>query len=148
MLSIAASGMAVLPSFRIGVTSAGSHETGALENISLATQAARAQDWPRHLTLAASKMSLTAWDISGPMPSPSIRLTGYRPFGEISTVPWETALQGRMSDFRSRATVFTILLRERFPETKRHTLESFVPVNLATRSCCAEYCLRPWKRNR
>src|SRR6266566_8359161 len=32
------------------------------------------------LTLAASKMSLTDCEISGPMPSPSIRLTGYRPF--------------------------------------------------------------------
>ena len=57
-LSIAPSGITVRPSLSIGVTSTGSHLMG---------------------TLAAAKMSLTAWEISGPIPSPSIRVTAYLP---------------------------------------------------------------------
>ena len=32
------------------------------------------------LTFAAANMSFTDWDISGPMPSPSIRVTMYLPY--------------------------------------------------------------------
>jgi hypothetical protein len=80
MLSIAASGIAVLPSFRIGVTSQGSQVIGVYDM----SDARRRSSWFSEaclLTLAAAKMSLTAWEISGPIPSPSIRLTGYLPFG-------------------------------------------------------------------
>ena len=31
-------------------------------------------------TFAAAKMSFTDWDISGPMPSPSIKVTVYLPY--------------------------------------------------------------------
>lgn len=58
-LSMAASGITVRPSFSMGVTSTGSHLMG---------------------TLAAVKMSLTAWEISGPIPSPSIKVTAYLPY--------------------------------------------------------------------
>lgn len=58
-LSIASSGMTVLPFFNCGVTSTGSHSIG---------------------TFAAVKMSLTDFEISGPIPSPSINVTTKFPY--------------------------------------------------------------------
>jgi hypothetical protein len=71
----------VLPSFNCGVTSTGSHFTGAFNGCQIAYT-------PMGLlvnTLAAAKISFTDCEISGPIPSPSIKLTVYRPFKVIST---------------------------------------------------------------
>ena len=53
-LAMASSGMAVLPSLIMGVTSTSSHSIGVF---------------------AAVKISLTEREISGPIPSPGIRVT-------------------------------------------------------------------------
>jgi peptidoglycan/LPS O-acetylase OafA/YrhL len=57
-LVMAASGIAVLPSLSMGVTSTGSHSIG---------------------TLDAAKIDRTESEISGPMPSPGISVTVYLP---------------------------------------------------------------------
>lgn len=57
-LSMASSGMTVLPSLSVGVTSTDSHSMGVF---------------------AAAKMSFTDCEISGPIPSPSISVTVYFP---------------------------------------------------------------------
>ena len=43
-------------------------------------------------TLAAAKMSLTDWDISGPIPSPSMSVTVYFPY--VSDTVSEQAVMG------------------------------------------------------
>ena len=72
MLSIVSSGITVLPSFSRGVTSTGSHLIGVYKAMSVSF---RGEINSANHTLAALKMSFTDWAISGPMPSPSIRLT-------------------------------------------------------------------------
>ena len=74
MDSIVADGMTVFPSgVSCGVTSTGSHLIGAYYAelaavfVVIGELAVRTPD--------AAKMSLTDWEISGPIPSPSIRET-------------------------------------------------------------------------
>lgn len=70
ILSMVSSLIEVLPSFSWGVTSTGSHLTGAFDPL------VDARIIGFHgSTLAAAKISLTDWEISGPIPSPSIKLT-------------------------------------------------------------------------
>ena len=74
MDSMVADGMTVFPSgVSCGVTSTGSHLIGAYYVSSVFTFVAT-----RGLVLRtpdAAKMSLTDWEISGPIPSPSIKET-------------------------------------------------------------------------
>lgn len=88
---MAASGIAVLPSLRIGVTSTGSHLTGACipSSASLFLRTLPAQN---PLTFAAEKMSLTDWEISGPIPSPSMMVTVYFPCIQSVSVSFSLAL--------------------------------------------------------
>lgn len=95
---IAASGIVVFPSLRIGVTSTDSHSIGVCANISRLRHKTigdspkfslknkgRADYFKSHAkffggmmpvrTWAAEKMSLTLLEISGPIPSPSINVT-------------------------------------------------------------------------
>ena len=67
--AIASSGMAVLPSFRIGVTSTGSQTMGVYLS---------GMTWDD--TFAAAKMDSTLSAISGPIPSPGIMVTVYSPY--------------------------------------------------------------------
>lgn len=76
-LAMASSGMTVFPSFKVGVTSTGSHLIGAYLDLSL-LYLRRSGALPS-VTFAAAKMSLTDCAISGPMPSPSINVTVYFP---------------------------------------------------------------------
>lgn len=89
---IALSGIAVLPSFMIGVTSTDSHSMGvcvflsATDNVEKFRHKLVARDkgttpcknyikviwW---CTLAAAKIALTDFEISGPIPSPSMKVT-------------------------------------------------------------------------
>lgn len=82
MFSMAASGMAVLPSLRMGVTSTDSQAMGVCEercqNRAWDDEAGR-RGREKRRTLAAAKMSLTDSAISGPMPSPSMKLTRWLP---------------------------------------------------------------------
>ena len=66
--AIAASGIAVLPSLRIGVTSTDSHLIGAYSIINSVVNS--------RATFAAAKIFSTDSDISGPIPSPGINVTG------------------------------------------------------------------------
>ena len=66
--AIAASGIAVLPSLRIGVTSTDSHLIGAYSIINSVIDS--------RTTFAAAKIFSTDSDISGPIPSPGINVTG------------------------------------------------------------------------
>jgi hypothetical protein len=43
-------------------------------------------------TLAAAKMSLTDWEISGPIPSPSINVTVYLPYDDKCISPSESKI--------------------------------------------------------
>jgi len=149
MLSIAASGIAVLPSLRIGVTSQGSQAMGVYHKSAIGSYGKGFVELL--LALAAAKMSFTACEISGPIPSPSIRDTVYLPCQAVSTsllhppkpqcAPIELcccskALPLEPEDQKSLYGSVGVL-----------TFEAFCPVNLATRSCCAAaYPLRLcWK---
>jgi hypothetical protein len=71
--AIASSGIAVFPSLRMGVTSTGSHRIGVYSYLPISTCR----------TLAASKIDLTLSAISGPIPSPGIKVTVYIPYSSI-----------------------------------------------------------------
>lgn len=80
-LLIASSGIVVLPSFRIGVTSTGSHLMGTYFQFSSVFDVRVILGFlGSFFTFAAEKISLTDWDISGPIPSPSISVTVYLPY--------------------------------------------------------------------
>ena len=101
-LSMAASGITVRPSLSMGVTSTGSHLIG---------------------TFAAAKMSLTACEISGPMPSPSIKVTAKFPYTRSAC-----KLAAAFSPFHICQTArWTMLL----------TSDCFDPLNFATLSWAA-----------
>lgn len=70
MLSMVSGAMTVFPSTNLGVTSTGSHLIGAYI---ISVPVLLRYGFVR--TFAASKISLTDWEISGPIPSPSIKLT-------------------------------------------------------------------------
>ena len=64
--AIASSGIAVFPSLRMGVTSTGSHMIGVYTSSEICIRA---------LTFAAAKIAFTLSEISGPIPSPGIKVT-------------------------------------------------------------------------
>lgn len=89
---MAMSGIAVLPSLRIGVTSTSSHSIGVCAKfVSRLSHGIRLRGTPSRQrvelyclggretrcmrTLAAAKISFTLLEISGPMPSPSMNVT-------------------------------------------------------------------------